>query len=228
MTKDNKTSPQTEISPEINTNTKLCAYCGQNKPLSHFIRRTGKRSNRGSRRGACRSCRQLKKEQRAITSSATNTEINPSTDTTFQPKRLIKRTLPVPPPRVDGLDLVILKPNRHGLVRMRGRTDNGRRWQQEVDFNLAVILVKEHAAVVVNRHTIRRIYSNKSFRRYILERDKHTCFFCGEYGDTIDHLLPRAKGGHTTPANCVCACNLCNQNKAARSLEDFMEDSSEL
>lgn len=226
MTKDNKTSPSTENSHEIDA--KLCAYCGQMKPLSHFIRRTGKRSNRGSRRGACRSCRQLKKEQHALTSAASTADTSPTADIPFQPKRLIKRTLPVPPPRVDGLDLVMLKPNRRGLVQMKGQTDNGSRWQQEVDFDMAVILVKEHAAVVVNRHTIRRIYSNKAFRRYILERDKHTCFFCGEYGDTIDHLLPRAKGGHTTPANCVCACNLCNQNKGVLSLEDFMADSTEL
>ncbi|MNC58429.1 HNH endonuclease [compost metagenome] len=77
--------------------------------------------------------------------------------------------------------------------------------------------------MVVNAHTIRRLYSNKKFKRYILMRDQFTCYFCGEYGDTIDHLLPRSRGGHTTPMNCVCACSLCNQSKANRSLEDFME-----
>jgi 5-methylcytosine-specific restriction endonuclease McrA len=106
---------------------------------------------------------------------------------------------------------------------MRGRTDKGRRWHQETDLETAVTLVREHAAVVVNRHTVRRVYSNKTFREYILKRDQHTCHFCGEYGDTIDHLLPRAKGGHTTPVNCVCACMLCNQNKADLTLDDFMQ-----
>lgn len=105
---------------------------------------------------------------------------------------------------------------------MRGKTDKGRRWHQETDLETAITLVREHAAVVVNRHTIRRIYTNKSFRQYILMRDRNICYFCGEYGDTIDHLLPRAKGGHTTPANCVCACSECNQSKAARSLDEFM------
>lgn len=105
---------------------------------------------------------------------------------------------------------------------MRGQTDKGRRWYQETDLETAVVLVREFAAVVVNPTTIRRIYSNKAFRRYILSRDRYTCHYCGEYGDTLDHLLPRAKGGHTTPINCVCACNLCNQDKADRSLEDFM------
>src|SRR5690606_6965854 len=96
------------------------------------------------------------------------------------------------------------------------------RWYQETDLDTALTLVKERAAIVVNRHTIKRVYSNKSFRRFILERDQYTCFFCGQPGSTIDHLLPRAKGGHTTPVNCVCACNECNQNKADQHLEDFI------
>ena len=72
-----------------------------------------------------------------------------------------------------------LKPTRQGFIRMRGKTDNGRRWYQEVDPELAYILVRENAAVVVNRHTIRRLYGNKEFRRMILVRDNHTCYFCG-------------------------------------------------
>jgi 5-methylcytosine-specific restriction endonuclease McrA len=108
------------------------------------------------------------------------------------------------------------------MIRMRGRTDKGRRWFQEIELELAVTLVQERAAVLVNRHTIRRLFSNKDFRRHILTRDKHTCHFCGQYGDTIDHLLPRAKGGHTTPDNCVCACGECNQSKADRDLDEFV------
>lgn len=131
--------------------------------------------------------------------------------------------LPALPPKPEGPDPSVLRVNRHGIVGMRGKTDKGRRWYQETDLETAVTLVKERAAVVVNRHTIRRIYSNKAFRRYILERDRYTCYFCGEPGDTIDHLLPRAKGGHTTPANCVCACALCNQSKADQTLQDFIE-----
>ncbi|MFC5470659.1 HNH endonuclease [Cohnella suwonensis] len=122
----------------------------------------------------------------------------------------------------ESTDASGLRPTRLGFIRMRGKTDNGRRWYQEVEPELAITLVKERAAVVVNRHTIRRIYSNKEFRRLILERDEYTCYFCGQYGDTIDHLLPRAKGGHTTPDNCVCACNECNQSKADRDLEEFI------
>lgn len=127
-----------------------------------------------------------------------------------------------PPPAIDPEDPASLRTNRQGMVRMRGKTDKGRRWHQEVDMELAVTLVKEKAAVVVNRYTIRRLFSNKDFKRFILDRDNYTCYFCSSYGDTIDHLLPRAKGGHTTPLNCVCACNLCNQSKAAMDAEEFI------
>jgi 5-methylcytosine-specific restriction endonuclease McrA len=134
----------------------------------------------------------------------------------------VRRPLPAPPPMPKGPDASTLVPNREGIILMRGRTDKGRRWIQETDLETAMVLVRERAAVVVNRHTVRRLYSNRSFRSYILERDHHTCFFCGSPGDTIDHLLPRAKGGHTTPVNCVCACYICNQSKAARSLDEFV------
>lgn len=122
----------------------------------------------------------------------------------------------------DPQDASALIPSARGMILMRGHSDKGRRWHQEIDLELAVTLVKEHAAVVVNRRTIRRLFSNKDFRLMILTRDNYTCHFCGLYGDTIDHLLPRAKGGHTTPDNCVCACNLCNQTKADRDVEEFM------
>lgn len=137
---------------------------------------------------------------------------------------IVKETVAPAPPKVSLRELraVGLIPTRKGLIRMRGKTDNGRRWYQEVEPDLALTLVKERAAVVVNRQTIRRLYSNKEFRTFILERDQYTCRFCGQYGDTIDHMLPRAKGGHTTPDNCVCACNLCNQTKADKDMDEFI------
>ncbi|WP_240941661.1 HNH endonuclease signature motif containing protein [Paenibacillus sp. HB172176] len=128
----------------------------------------------------------------------------------------------LPRDRHDPHDASMLKPTRQGFIRMRGKSDNGRKWYQEIDPELAEVLVKEGAAVVVNRSTIRRLFSNKEFRRMVLTRDAYTCHFCGKYGDTIDHKLPRAKGGHTTPMNCVCACYECNQLKASHDLDDFM------
>lgn len=212
---------------------KQCVHCQEQRPLTEFLRRTGRRSGALSRRGACRSCRKSKIVIPApVKAPAALSQPTPIADSVQElkrprvksPSRPIKpRPLPKPSNH-SPTDVSYLRPTRQGTIWMRGKTDKGRRWYQEIDQELAITLVKEKAAVIVNRHTIRRLFSNRDFRKYILTRDQYTCYFCGQYGDTIDHMLPRAKGGHTTPDNCVCACNLCNQNKADKDLEEFMRE----
>jgi hypothetical protein len=232
--------------------TKQCAYCQKQKPLSEFRRRTGKRSKGQSRRGACRECRKQRETLNIkLTANPLLVKLDtiqtPPHDLLERPSpkegkpssAVAASGQSSPNRRVRGLeqrskrphsqgtrlnpeDPASLIPSAKGMILMRGHSDKGRRWHQEIDLDLAITLVREHAAIVVNRRTIRRLYSNKDFRAYILARDNFTCHFCGAYGDTIDHLLPRAKGGHTTPDNCVCACTLCNQTKADKSVEDFM------
>ncbi|NIK77210.1 ribosomal protein L19E [Paenibacillus castaneae] len=209
-------------------NTKQCVNCKEIKPLAFFLRRSGRRSGSGARRGTCRECRKAKKQ-----AAANNTPVLvPSQKTRLtNPQAQTHRTEAIKPVMLSSLpkavvpvEIAQLRTNRRGMIWMRGRTDKGKRWHQEIELDLAVTLVKEHAAVIVNRHTIRRLYSNKEFRRFILERDGHICYFCGKFGDTIDHKLPRARGGHTTPDNCVCACNDCNQSKADQDIDTFMKN----
>ena len=57
-------------------------------------------------------------------------------------------------------------------------------------------------------------------RRNILDRDNHTCQYCGEPGDTIDHIEPRSKGGVNSWTNLVCCCAPCNKKKANQTLEE--------
>jgi 5-methylcytosine-specific restriction endonuclease McrA len=47
----------------------------------------------------------------------------------------------------------------------------------------------------------------------ILERDGWTCQYCGQYGDTIDHIIPKSRGGPSTWGNMCCACHDCNASK---------------
>lgn len=58
-------------------------------------------------------------------------------------------------------------------------------------------------------------------RRNLFRRDEHTCQYCGVQpgvGDlTIDHVLPRSRGGKTSWTNCVLACSACNIRKANRT-----------
>lgn len=56
-------------------------------------------------------------------------------------------------------------------------------------------------------------------RRNLLRRDQATCQYCGRRGveATIDHVMPRSRGGPTSWENCVIACARCNHRKADRT-----------
>ncbi|MFO0908984.1 MAG: HNH endonuclease [Isosphaeraceae bacterium] len=70
----------------------------------------------------------------------------------------------------------------------------------------------------------RRPQSAVSFsRRNVARRDHFTCQYCGAQPGgsaiTIDHVLPRSRGGATSWTNCVAACVACNTLKADRTPE---------
>ncbi len=56
-------------------------------------------------------------------------------------------------------------------------------------------------------------YSWRKLRAQILERDKHTCHYCKKTANTVDHKVPRCKGGSDNPRNLVAACTKCNYGK---------------
>jgi 5-methylcytosine-specific restriction endonuclease McrA len=55
-------------------------------------------------------------------------------------------------------------------------------------------------------------------------RDGERCVWCGarpwERDRTVEHLLPRSRGGHTTWANVVAACSPCNLRKADKTMQE--------
>src|SRR5690606_15955538 len=58
-------------------------------------------------------------------------------------------------------------------------------------------------------------------RRNVLKRDGHRCQYCGKSDDlTIDHVLPRSRGGVDTWENLVAACNRCNHRKGNRTPQE--------
>lgn len=58
-------------------------------------------------------------------------------------------------------------------------------------------------------------------RRTVLARDNYTCQYCGGQPGktqlTIDHVVPRSRGGGTTWDNVVAACGPCNRRKGNRT-----------
>lgn len=54
-------------------------------------------------------------------------------------------------------------------------------------------------------------------RHEVLRRDNHTCQYCGSGKHlTLDHVIPRSKGGQHTWNNVVAACVRCNSRKGDR------------
>lgn len=47
----------------------------------------------------------------------------------------------------------------------------------------------------------------------VLERDGHTCRYCGGPASGVDHRIPRRVGGPSEPWNLVAACRPCNSKK---------------
>jgi 5-methylcytosine-specific restriction endonuclease McrA len=58
-------------------------------------------------------------------------------------------------------------------------------------------------------------------RAGVLRRDQRRCAYCGRRADTIDHVVPRSRGGAHSWENCVAACRTCNSRKADRLLDEL-------
>jgi 5-methylcytosine-specific restriction endonuclease McrA len=57
-------------------------------------------------------------------------------------------------------------------------------------------------------------------RREVLRRDRHSCQYCGSTRNlTLDHVIPRSKGGKHSWDNVVIACERCNAKKGDRTPE---------
>jgi 5-methylcytosine-specific restriction endonuclease McrA len=54
-------------------------------------------------------------------------------------------------------------------------------------------------------------------RRGLMTRDGRRCGYCGGHASTIDHVLPRSRGGKDTWLNTVAACAACNHRKGSRT-----------
>lgn len=91
-------------------------------------------------------------------------------------------------------------------------------WFELPDFqDFKIIIYPQAQAVKESKITVGRGF------RGILERDKHICQYCGPDGPratTIDHVIPRSRGGGSNPGNLVACCFRCNQKKADRTPEE--------
>jgi len=97
----------------------------------------------------------------------------------------------------------------------------GVRFRKEISYDEAYELVKVGKATVHNFDTIFMHKDIEEIRIKVLKRDNYICHYCGEYGDTVDHVIPKSKGGEDTEENLVCSCFECNQLKMDLNEEEF-------
>lgn len=72
----------------------------------------------------------------------------------------------------------------------------------------AVVRLERYVHVPRRRHT--------PSRRVIFVRDEHVCQYCGRRADSLDHIVPRSRGGRFGWDNLVAACRRCNGRKRDR------------
>ncbi|AXL13868.1 HNH endonuclease [Microbacterium foliorum] len=78
------------------------------------------------------------------------------------------------------------------------------------------------AVIILSRYV--RIPSSRRVpvtRRGVLRRDNHRCGYCGKAASTIDHVMPRSRGGADSWENLVACCLRCNNIKSDRTPQEM-------
>ncbi|WP_353987421.1 HNH endonuclease [Ruicaihuangia caeni] len=77
----------------------------------------------------------------------------------------------------------------------------------------------ERPSVILLRRYVRlpQARSVAVSRRGVLRRDGHRCAYCGGGATTIDHVVPRSRGGGDSWENLVACCLKCNNVKGDRT-----------
>jgi len=65
-----------------------------------------------------------------------------------------------------------------------------------------------------------RVHKLKINRNRLFKRDGHECVYCGSKRNlTVDHIIPKSKGGQNTWTNLITCCFNCNTRKGDRTPE---------
>ena len=65
-----------------------------------------------------------------------------------------------------------------------------------------------------------RNHKPKWSKNRLFKRDNASCGYCDKPATTVDHVVPRSRGGETTWKNTVASCLKCNSKKGSRTLKE--------
>ena len=115
--------------------------------------------------------------------------------------------------------LAIVSARRPVVLVLDGKADllhgTGEQWRAER-------LCTAVPSVIRLRYFVRAPFERRAplSRRAVFLRDGGACQYCGRRAESIDHVVPRSKGGPHAWENVVAACRRCNTTKRDRLLED--------
>ena len=76
------------------------------------------------------------------------------------------------------------------------------------------IYLKSIRMVYFVKVNYKTLYAPAPFTKHgVRLRDQNKCAYCGRKATTIDHVLPRSRGGENSWMNCVASCFDCNNKK---------------
>ena len=79
-----------------------------------------------------------------------------------------------------------------------------------------------HVIRLLHYVRVPRAVKRKISRRALFARDGHKCVYCGSSGRlTLDHVVPRSRGGDSVWQNVVTSCAPCNLRKGNRLPEEI-------
>ena len=62
----------------------------------------------------------------------------------------------------------------------------------------------------------------------LIERDGPACVWCGREvwrrDLTLEHVVPRSRGGHATPENALISCRACNRRRGSRPVDAYARE----
>ena len=111
----------------------------------------------------------------------------------------------------DRRALILILNNRATMIEESGVTPHYSSGSMELP---AVIRLHKFVKIPY-RHTV------PLSRRAIFARDGGRCVYCESAATSIDHVLPRSRGGDHSWENVVSACHRCNHVKADRTLKEL-------
>ena len=65
-----------------------------------------------------------------------------------------------------------------------------------------------------------RVSNPRFSKRRLFQRDNYECAYCGKVATTVDHVVPRCRGGSTVWENTVASCLKCNHKKGNKTLDE--------